>query len=282
MYFILITYIIFNIITYKMFCKNISDEVKTKYKFYFLIPTGLLILKLTRYRFNTNYDFNLMNTFIKLKGKKKAKYYLYIHTAYKLSIIIFILLIGILYSINNTFDISVILFIALTCIAFYISTDKDVNKELEKRKTIILYEMSKFVDKFTLMINAGMTVQNAWMKASSVKDSNNKYLYYEISKINSQIKGGKSFYDALEKFSSELMIPDVSKFISLILQNLKKGNEELSSLLRLYSYECWMTRKTIIKKLAEEASIKMIFPMMILFIIIIIIVMTPALMYLQI
>jgi tight adherence protein C len=79
-----------------------------------------------------------------------------------------------------------------------------------------------------------------------------------------------------EDFARRCRTIEVSRFVSIIIQNIKKGNDELALILRVISNESLNTRKNIAKKLGEEASAKMIIPMMIMFLAIILIVSTPA------
>ena len=106
-------------------------------------------------------------------------------------------------------------------------------------------------------------------------------LYDELSVVLMEIKAGKSEIKAYEEFAKKCRVPEITKFTSVIIQNLKKGNSELVSILRLQSVECWEMRKSVAKKLGEEASTKLLFPMMIMFAAILLIVITPAAMQLQ-
>jgi len=91
-----------------------------------------------------------------------------------------------------------------------------------------------------------------------------------------EINTGKSEFEAYEDFGKRCRSPEIFKFVSIVLQNLRRGSTELVAILRLQVNECWLIRKSIAKQLAEEASSKLLFPMMMMFLAIIFIVMTPA------
>jgi len=55
----------------------------------------------------------------------------------------------------------------------------------------------------------------------------------------------------------------------------------LVPLLKLQSNECWQLRKNMAKRLGEEASTKLVLPLMIMFVGILIIVILPAVMQLR-
>ena len=57
---------------------------------------------------------------------------------------------------------------------------------------------------------------------------------------------------------------------------MKKGSAEFVSGLRILANESWLIRKSAAKELSEEATTKLLFPMIFMFVAIIIIVVTPA------
>ena len=136
------------------------------------------------------------------------------------------------------------------------------------------------MNKLTLLINAGMTVTRAWEKivSDSKKDS---VLYRELSLTVADIQAGKAELYAYEDFAKRCRIPEITKFVSVAVQNMKKGNTELVSILRLQAAECWEMRKRTAKRLGEEMSTKLLFPMMLMFLAILIIVATPAIFAMQ-
>jgi tight adherence protein C len=62
----------------------------------------------------------------------------------------------------------------------------------------------------------------------------------------------------------------------VVVQNLKKGNSEMVALLRIMSNDAWEMRRAAAKRLGEEASTKMIFPLVLMLVAILIIVAMPA------
>jgi tight adherence protein C len=120
-----------------------------------------------------------------------------------------------------------------------------------------------------------MTVSKAWEKiiTDNKKDS---ALYEELSMVLKDIGSGKPEQAAYEDFAKRCRVPEITRFISVILQNQRKGNSELVSVLRVFANECWELRKNTAKRLGEEASTKMLLPIMLMFFAILLIVITPA------
>lgn len=159
-------------------------------------------------------------------------------------------------------------------------TDSDLNDKIKKRRTSIQLDFPEFLNKLTLLINAGMTVTRAWEKivTDNKKDS---VLYKELSLSIADIRAGKSELQAYEDFAKRCKIPEINKFVSVILQNMKKGSNEMVSILRVQASECWEMRKRIAMRLGEESATKLLFPMMLMFMAVLIIVATPAILAMQ-
>ena len=136
-------------------------------------------------------------------------------------------------------------------------------------------EFPDFLNKMILLLGAGMSIPRAWEKI--VRESEKATpLSRELYKSLLDIQSGNSILQAYEGFARRCRLPEINKFVTLILQNIKKGNAELVSILRVQAAECWEMRKLTAKKMGEEASTKMLFPLLLMLIAILIIVSTPA------
>jgi Flp pilus assembly protein TadB len=154
--------------------------------------------------------------------------------------------------------------------------EHEITNRVAVRHRKLQYEFPVFLTKLLLLINAGMTINKAWEKIVS-ESSTNTPLYKELNSTVMEIKGGIPEYQAYERFAQRCRVPEISKFASIIIQNLRKGNSELVQLLKIQSMECWEARKNLAKRLGEEASTKLLLPMVLMLLGILIIVSTPAL-----
>ena len=245
-----------------------------------ILPMGFFIMNAIKYKYNSKYDRDLLTKVAEISGHKYAQYYLQVHWANKIAYILLASVIIAFLGVGMEADIGFGVFslFILAAIAYY--SDKELDEKIKKRRLSIQMDFPDFLNKLTLLINAGMTVGRAWEKVvfDNKKDSP---LYQELTISISDIKAGKSEAQAYEDFAKRCRTPEITKFISVIIQNLKKGSTELISVLRLQANECWEMRKSAAKRLGEEASTKMLFPMMIMFLAILIIVALPAVLALQ-
>lgn len=172
----------------------------------------------------------------------------------------------------------------LVIVFISILKDYELKKKVDDRNFQIRRTFPEFVIKLTLLINAGMTLSRAWTSVSRDyvnqlnKGRNPLFLYEEMLVALQDIQNGVSESKAYEDFGKRCKIPEMMRFTSVIIQNLKKGNDTLVMGLQGQANEAWEVRKNVAKKEGEKASSKLLLPMGMMFIIIIIIVMLPAFM----
>lgn len=176
--------------------------------------------------------------------------------------------------------------LALGILVFYMK-DEEMKKVLKKKERAIHLSFPDMITKYTLLINAGLTSFHAWdklcmdYKKSKDKTGEVSGLYEEMLLTSQQIKGGVPEYRAYEEMGRRVGGKEVKKFTRILTQSLRKGNEELVVNLQSLGEEAWEERVATAKRLGEEASSKLLFPMMILLIIVIMLVMAPAFMSLK-
>ena len=170
-------------------------------------------------------------------------------------------------------------------ILVWIYRDQELGQQMKKRKEQLLQDYPEIINKFTLLVNAGMTVKQAWTKI--VEDYEGKSKRYPLSKrfayeemivTGNELKLGVSESSAYEQFGRRIRILPYMKFSSLIAQNLKKGSKGLSDLLNKEAIEAFEERKEAAKRMGEEAGTKLLVPMMMMLLIVLFIIIIPAFM----
>lgn len=245
-----------------------------------ILPIGLYLLDTFKYSYNTSYDRKLLAMITELFGYSNAKRMLRVHWGNKISLMLLSLFFTILVGNFTTADTGYILFCIALPTGIAVFTDKDLSDKVRKRRQSIQLDFPDFVNKLTLLINAGMTVSKAWEKVS-LDNTGSSPLYMELSSAVQDIRAGIPEHKAYEEFAKRCRIPLITRFVSVILQNIRKGNAELVPILRVYANECWELRKSTAKKFGEEASTKLLLPMMLMFAAILLIVGMPAVLALK-
>src|SRR5699024_10937323 len=154
---------------------------------------------------------------------------------------------------------------------------RKLDEKMDKRKQDIIMELPEFSSKIALLVNAGETVQQAIIRCTTMKSDVEHPLYEELTDAVTKIKNGDSFSGVMEDFSKRCGVQEVSVFTTTVLLNYKRGGNQLALSLRELSRDLWEKRKAISRKRGEEASSKLIFPMVLIFIAVLIIVAYPAL-----
>ncbi len=275
--------------------KGVYDEYleaidKKEYSFKDFFPIGYYLneLDLARklipskfYKYLHKYRMKVSQSIIEINGAKYSDYYIMLHNANRTSMgVTFaaaVALLGLLMAATGDSS-SGYLFSIASYIAFFgtpFLIDKGLNEKIEKRRLSIRMEFPEFVNKMTILVNAGMTISKAWEKIAtdSKKDTP---LFREMQYTLAEISAGKPEAVAYEEFGRRCKIKEIIKFVSVVVLNLKKGGAEVVPVLKLQANECWEMRKSAAKQLGEEAGTKVLIPMMIMFIGIIMIVVLPA------
>ena len=272
-----------------LYCKS-----KNKYKEFFqqleakdyplresFLPMGHFLLQAVNYPYKTSYDLGLYNKLAELYGYKEARYYLQVSWANKLGYFLLgLLLLSFLLTARGEVDLMMSVFSVVVLIAVFFAPDYELKKKIAQRNLFMRLDFPGFLNKLTLLINAGMTITKAWEKIV-LNNQKQTPFYEEVAAVMQDIHRGKPEFQAFEDFARRCRVPEITRFTAVVLQNMKKGSSELVPILRLQANECWEMRKNAAKRLGEEASTKLLLPMMLMFMAILLITATPAILALR-
>lgn len=257
----------------------------TQYKKELLLPiiapfSLFIVDKLDIYKRFPKLSGNVHQKMITLRGVRNSQTFTKIHFSKVVTIAtISILVLSMIFVSQDEKDYTLLLFAAfMMCLILYMQF-KELDTKVKKRKEQILIELPEFVNKIILLVNAGETVQGAINK-SVYQNLNRIYdspLYYELNETMNKLQSNASFEDAMKDFSQRCGVQEVSVLTTTIMMNYRKGGTQLADSLKDLSKSLWEKRKTITKIKGEEASSKMIFPMIFIFGAILIIIIYPAL-----
>jgi tight adherence protein C len=218
-----------------------------------------------------------------LYGKKHAVFYCKLFISDVLSLCFIVLYAGVILSLLASGDISLLLlgfFMSAICIAYMI---RKLDTQIRARQQQLLMELPELLNQIILRVNAGETVIQAILKCSDSTVENHKsVLYHEFNLVIQELKVNSPLSSALENFNQRCALTEVSLFTSSILVNYRKGGSDFVHALQSLSNELWQRRKAVTRTLGEEASSKLVFPMVIIFVVVMIIVASPALLMMNI
>ena len=207
-----------------------------------------------------------------IKGKRYAEYYYFIllgaKTTYIFTMVGFVCLLAVLAD-----SVEALLFGILLGGLAIVYLDLTLQDKLTARRQELVLDLPQVLSKLTLLVNSGMVLREAWKRVSVTGD---RVLYKEMQNTSLEIENGVMEADAYRNFADRCNVKEIRKFASLIIQNLKKGNEELAYFLKDLSDEMWEVKKNEVKQKGEKANSRLLLPMMLIFIGILLMILVPV------
>jgi len=168
-------------------------------------------------------------------------------------------------------------------IATYIGKREEKKKEkrdMERRKR---RDYPEIVTELALYTSAGISMKNSFQKIVDHYEAHGEQRagYDEIVLAYREMEDGISEMRAYENLGIRTGIPEYKKLSLLIMQNLKRGSEGLVSALEKEEAEAFLMRENMARAAGEEASTKLLIPMMGLLMMVLFIMIVPAMMNIQ-
>lgn len=152
-------------------------------------------------------------------------------------------------------------------------------KRLEEQRAQMLLDYPSILTKLTLFMEAGLTARKAFIKIAQdcdTKKENKRYAYEQMMIACYEMNSGISEKDAYRRFGQRCGLIQYRTLATLLIQNLKRGNQGMLCTLEKESQEAWEERKRRAKIRGEEAAVKLLFPMIMMLFVVLAILMIPA------
>ena len=156
---------------------------------------------------------------------------------------------------------------------------EEERKKKKKREEELLLSYPQLVTTLALLIGAGMPVSKAWgrmagryKKNGTVKNA----AYEEICYTWNEIQDGVGERKAYENFGKRTGVREYVRLSTFLTQNLKKGSSTLLQQLKEESVQAEELRIQNARKLSEEATTKLLLPMVMLLVVVMVMIMVPA------
>ncbi|WP_138494185.1 type II secretion system F family protein [Paenibacillus pinistramenti] len=152
----------------------------------------------------------------------------------------------------------------------------DLRSKVKQREQEMLIELPELLSKIILLVGAGEIVQQAFRHCMNQKKGSGQPLYQELERMLAECDSGYSFAQALESFSRRCAVQEVASFSTAVMLNYRRGGSDFTLALRELSHSLWEKRKSVSRTRGEQASSKLLFPMLLLFVVVLMLVGTPA------
>jgi len=228
-----------------------------KYVLKALYPVGFQFLELIRYSYSSNLDkVRIVQSKI-IWGERFGEYYYRVNVAEKFTYLLTFLAVSPLLGPLLGEPLLSLFGVASAGVMYYYA-DTKITDIIKKREFEISRDFADMVSKMALLINAGMITREAWEEISWTGEG---ALYEEMRVAVQDMNNGVSEVDAYIGFGNRCNVPLVKKFISMLAQNLSKGNKELVNFLKAETVVSWEEKKHLVRRQGEEAANKLMLPL---------------------
>ena len=187
---------------------------------------------------------------------------------------------GVLVHYREKLDASPVYLVLLSvlCAVFlYKGMDKDLDKLYEERQSKLRFAYPDFVSSLALLVGAGMSVSGAIRRIYEDKKGGKVTpLEEELGIYVRNLDNGVMEERALEDFGKRCALVPYRKFCSLLCINMKKGSLNLQTMLEKEAQEAFEEHQMHIRQLGEEASTKLLLPMILMLAVVMVVIMVPA------
>lgn len=161
---------------------------------------------------------------------------------------------------------------------------KEAKRKAEKeRQDRLIFEYPQMVEQFSLLLGSGMPIRSAWerilLTEQKMREETNQKMRLFIEEMwitYREIAKGCGEREAYERFGSRIGLIPYRRFGAILSQNLSKGTRDIQELLKDEAREALEMRKNHARKLGEEAGTKLLFPMLLMFVLILLVLLVPA------
>ncbi len=155
----------------------------------------------------------------------------------------------------------------------------------KKREKELLLDYADVLSKLIVLIGAGLTIRNAWERivhdyeaAKAQGRQKVRAAYEEMSETCGQMQRGVSEGKAYRDFGRRCRLRPYLKLSSLLEQNRKAGTKNLRAMLQTEMADALEQRKSLARRLGEEAGTRLLMPLFLMLGIIMVMIMVPAMM----
>ena len=171
----------------------------------------------------------------------------------------------------------------LALVAIVLANKEKKRREEQKRQRQLEADYPEIVGQLTLLLGAGMNGRQSWNIIATQYLVNRqkrvvpeKIAYERMVIMNRRISEGENEKLAYQGFANVLQHTSYHRLIRLLIANLEKGATGITQSLEQEAKTAYEQKVFLAKKAGEEASTRMLMPLMLMMVLVMAIVMAPA------
>ena len=180
-----------------------------------------------------------------------------------------------------------VLFLALgviTAVCMLILPEQRRSEKIREREAELVRTYPEIVSMLSVLMSAGMTVRGAWANiAGSYREMlaqgmEKRTVYEEMTYAVRSFDKGEREEDVYAEFGRRCGLTSYMRLAGLLSSNVKLGSAGLLPLLKAEADQALEERMRNARRYGEEASAKLLAPMMLLLLVVLVLLVAPALM----
>ena len=170
----------------------------------------------------------------------------------------------------------------ITGIALRILLMEKEKRAKKSREDALREAYPEIVSKVAILLSSGMSLRQAWNSISArytakrQKIKEEQIAYEEVLRTNRAMSDGENEREALEGLARRTEIPEYGRLARIVIRNQEKGAGGLGLLLEEEAEAGFEERKRAARVKGEEATTRMLFPLLVMLVVVIAIVVAPA------
>ena len=178
--------------------------------------------------------------------------------------------------------ISILVFAAIVAFLAAAAMGSRLHDKVVQRERQMMRDYPQIISKFVLYLGAGLSVRSTFTKLGEdyqrqrEEGMAERGAYEEILLVCRELASGVPETEAYADFGQRCRSRQYTKLSAILAQNLKKGNQELLSVMQQEAKASFEERRSTARKLGEEAETKLLLPMIVMLAITMLIIIIPA------
>ena len=178
--------------------------------------------------------------------------------------------------------LSLLLFAGIVAFLAAAAMGSRLHDQVVKRERQMMLDYPQIISKFVLYLGAGLSVRSTFNKLGEdylrqrEAGMEERGAYEEILLVCRELASGVPETEAYAQLGQRCRSRQYTKLSAILAQNLKKGNQELLSVMQQEAKASFEERRSTARKLGEEAETKLLLPMIMMLAITMLIIIIPA------
>ena len=159
-----------------------------------------------------------------------------------------------LYTMNPVF------ILAFAGLIGFLAPDMWLTWAVRKRQHVIRLALPDALDLLVVCIEAGLGLDQAFMRVSQELRITHPELCEELDMVNAQIRVGRTRIEALRELASRTGVDDIKALVAMLIQTDRFGTSVAQSL-RVHSEDMRLKRRQRAEEMAAKTTVKMVPPL---------------------